>query len=330
MAGWRSVALRPKTETSDPLDAIIGGSEAMRAVKSRIRKVARSPASTVLLRGESGTGKNLLARALHLRSRRAQGPFLNITCSALPDSLLESELFGHERGAFTDAKQQRKGLLQQADGGTAFLDEIGDISPAMQVKLLRFLEERVFRRVGGSHDIHVEARIVAATHCDLEAAVAAGAFREDLYYRLSVLPVKLPPLRERRGDIALLVRYFVGNLNREFEKNVTAISPAALARLEAYHWPGNVRELRNVVERAMLLVEGSTLEAGDLELLPARGRAAPILELPAEGVDLAALERDLVAQALAAASGNKTQAARLLHLSRDQLRYRVEKFDLAS
>ncbi len=319
---------RTKAATADSLDVVIGESEAMRTVKALVRKVARSPLSTILLRGDSGTGKNLLARAIHARSARADGPFLNITCSSLPETLLESELFGHERGAFTDAKQQRRGLLQQADGGTVFLDEIGDISAALQIKLLRFLEERIFRRLGGAEDIRVDARVVAATHCDLEAAVARGDFREDLYYRLSVLPVALPPLRERRGDIPLLVQHFIAGFNLELGKKVSAVSPEALARLEAHAWPGNVRELRNVVERAMLLAESGTLEADDLVLLPARERPACGFALPPEGIDFAALERDLVAQALERAGGNQTHAARLLRLSRDQLRYRVEKFGL--
>ena len=315
---------------ADPLAALIGESAAMRGLKTLCRKIAESPTSTVLLRGESGTGKNLLAYALHLQSQRARGPFQNITCSALPESLLESELFGHEKGAFTDAKQQRRGLLHLADGGTAFLDEIGDLSPALQVKLLRFLEERVFRRIGGGADIRVDARILAATHRDLEAAVTEGAFREDLYYRLSVLPVVVPPLREREGDVALLAQHFVGGFNREYRKSVRGISPAGVALLESHPWPGNVRELRNVIERAMLLAEGDAIAAGDLVLLPARRRRrdAGRFELPVEGIDLAALERDLLEQALARTGGNRTRAAGLLGISRDQLRYRVGKFGL--
>ena len=327
----RRPAPSPHRVGPDPLDAIIGESAPMQAVKSLVRKVARSPASTVLLRGESGTGKNLVAQALHQRSQRADGPFLNITCSSLPETLLESELFGHERGAFTDAKQKRSGLLQLAHHGTAFLDEIGDISPALQVKLLRFLEERVFRRVGGAADVRVDARIVAATHHDLEAAVADGRFRSDLYYRLSVLPVHLPPLRERAGDVTRLARHFVALFAEELGRSIAGISPAALERLAEHSWPGNVRELRNVIERAVLLAEGDVLQSQDLVLLtPPPQAAAARFQLPPDGLDLAALERDLVAQALAHAGGNRTRAARLLHLSRDQLRYRVEKFGLGA
>ena len=287
----------------DPLTEIIGESQAMRETKSLVRRIAATPASTVLVRGASGTGKNLIAKAIHASSDRAAGPFLNVTCSALPETLLESELFGHERGAFTDAKQQRKGLFEQADRGTVLLDEIGEISPPLQVKLLHFLEERTFRRIGGVQDIGVDVRIIAATNRDLETAVAQGAFREDFYYRLSVLPIEVPPLRRRDGDIPLLVRHFLASFNREFNKEVERFSAEALARLETYDWPGNVRELRNTIERAMLLADQAEISAADLFLLSCRERQAKHFELPVGGLDLAELERDLVAQALERAAG---------------------------
>jgi DNA-binding NtrC family response regulator len=323
----RRLHAHARAPSSDPFAALLGQSAAMRAIQRTLRRVARSSAATILLRGESGTGKNLAAKALHQASPRRDGPFLNITCSSLPESLLESELFGHEPGAFTDAKQRRIGLLQLADGGTAFLDEIGDLSPALQVKLLRFLEERTFRRLGGAADVQVDARIIAATHQDLEAAVASGGLRRDLYYRISVLPVRLPPLRERQGDVALLAAHFVRLLAAELGRPIAGFSPAALARLEHHSWPGNVRELRNVVERAVLLAEGPLVEAHDVWLAPPL-EEAPQFRLPEAGLDLAQLERSLVGQALARAAGNRTRAARLLNISRDQLRYRLEKFGL--
>ncbi len=328
MAQWRPPATEPCTSGTGPLSEIIGESRAIEEMKALVRRIAATPASTVLLRGASGTGKNLIAKAIHGASDRAAEPFLNITCSAVPETLLESELFGHERGAFTDAKNQRKGLLELARRGTVLLDEVGDISLGLQVKLLHFLEERSFRRVGGAHDIPVEARIIAATNRDLESAVASGAFREDLYYRLSVLPVRVPPLREREGDIRLLVLHFVRGFNREFGKRVENVTPEALAHLESYGWPGNVRELRNVVERAMLLAESSELTLEDLVVLPGRERQAVRFELPPGGIDLGQLERDLVIQAVERAAGNLALAGRLLGLSRDQIRYRIEKFGL--
>ena len=240
------------TGSRAPFHRIIGESPSMLRIKELLGKVARSPASTVLLCGESGTGKGLIAKAIHSHSDRASRAFQNINCSALPDTLLESELFGYERGAFTDAKQQKKGLLEEADGGTV-LDEIGEVSLAPQVKLLRFLEERTFKRLGGNADIRVDVRVVAATNRNLEQAVKAGAFRQDLYYRLRVLPINVPPLRHRPEDIAPLAEHFLAIFNRLFHKHVRGVSEAALAKLGAHSWPGNVRELRNAVERAMPL-----------------------------------------------------------------------------
>jgi two-component system response regulator AtoC len=254
---------------------------------------------------------------------------MNITCSALPEALLESELFGHERGAFTGADRQKRGLLETSDGGTVFLDEISEMVPGLQAKLLRFLEEKTFKRVGGAVDIRVDIRVIAATNRRLEDEVRQGRFREDLYYRLNVLPIALPPLRERVKDIPGLVNYYVDTFNTEFKKHVQGVAPDAMARLQAYGWPGNVRELRNAIERAMLLGDGKLLT---LEQFPmasdGRGRLSEGVELPANGVDLERLERSLVVQALDRSGWNQTRAATLLGLNRDQIRYRIEKFKL--
>ena len=254
---------------------------------------------------------------------------MNITCSALAETILESELFGHERGAFTDARQQKIGLLESADGGTVFLDEIGEMVPALQAKLLRFLEEKAFKRVGGAADVRVDVRVVAATNRDLEDAVKQGRFREDLYYRLNVMMITLPSLREHPSDVPLLVDHYIQVFNREFRKTIRGTTAEAKAMLQGYRWPGNIRELRNAVERAMLLAEGEWLTP---DLLPvATGRAAgaaSLMELPEEGVHLETLERELVVQALRRTGGNQTKAAALLGLNRDQIRYRIEKFGL--
>ncbi len=311
-------------------ERIVGESPAMGELRDLLRKVAGSPASTVLLTGESGTGKDLAAKILHYNSDRANRPFVNITCSAIPETLLESELFGHERGAFTDARQQKRGLFEQADGGTVFLDEIGEMVPALQSKLLRFLEEKAFKRVGGSQDLHVDVRVIAATNRDLPEQVRAGHFREDLFYRLNVLPIALPPLRAHLDDVPALVGFYVDLFNREFRKQVRGASTEALRELRAYGWPGNIREVRNAVERAMLLAEGAWLEPKDFPVLAAKAQAAHGgIALPAEGVDLEELERSLVVQALERSGYNQTRSATLLGLNRDQIRYRIEKFGLA-
>ena len=309
-------------------DAIIGSSPAMIAAKTLLVRIANSPASTVLLTGETGTGKDLAAKAIHFNSHRAAKPFVNITCSALPEQLLESELFGHERGAFTDARQQKRGLFETADGGTVFLDEIGEMTPGLQAKLLRFLEEKTFKRIGGLADIRVDVRVIAATHRNLEDEVRAGKFREDLFYRLQVMPVTLPALRERRGDIPLLANYYIDRYNREFRKRVRGVSPEALALLEHYRWPGNVRELRNAIERAMLLTDRDLLGAEDFNSL-SRNAVTATFRLPPEGVALDEVERQLVVQALERCGGNQTRAGALLGINRDQVRYRIEKFGLA-
>jgi DNA-binding NtrC family response regulator len=311
------------------LDQLVGRSPAIGHVKQLIQKFASSPASTVLVTGESGTGKDLVAQAIHVRSERSSKPFTNITCTALPEALLESELFGHERGAFTGAHQQKKGLLELSHGGTIFLDEIGEMSPTLQAKLLRFLEQKTFRRVGGTRDLTPDVRVVAATNRELKEAVRAGEFREDLFYRLSVLHVHLPPLRARSVDVPVLSAHFIERFNREFHKNVAGINGPTVSRLCAHRWPGNVRELRNAVERAVLLAECDILDAGDFELLAGEVTSTPGVEfeLPADGIAIKQLERSLLMQALARTGGNRTRAARLLGLNRDQVRYRLAKLD---
>jgi DNA-binding NtrC family response regulator len=322
-------ALRASQAQPYGVERIVGHSKAITDVKALLKKVAVSPASTVLLTGESGTGKDLAAKVLHYSSERAGRPFMNITCSAIPEQILESELFGHERGSFTGADRQKRGLLESADGGTVFLDEIGEMAAGLQAKLLRFLEEKTFKRVGGVADIKVDVRVVAATNRQLEDEVKKGRFREDLYYRLNVLPIVLPPLRARTDDIPALVDYFVDSYNTEFRKRVRGVTRDAMQQLQAYGWPGNIRELRNAVERAMLLVEGTELTADQFPVVSRRGAAlSEGVELPPNGVDLEQLERSLVVQALERSGWNQTKAASLLGQNRDQIRYRIEKFKL--
>jgi two-component system, NtrC family, response regulator AtoC len=322
-------ALRITQGADYSFDAIIGQSASMQQIKGLLARVAASPASTVLLTGETGTGKDLAAKAVHFNSDRRSRAFVNITCSALPEQLLESELFGHERGAFTDARAQKRGLFETADGGTVFLDEIGEMTAALQSKLLRFLEEKTFKRVGGLNDVRVDVRVIAATNRDLEEEVKANRFREDLFYRLQVMPIRLPALRERKGDVRVLAAYFVERFNREFRKRVKGLSPAAAELLDSYGWPGNVRELRNAIERAMLLVDRDRLEPEDFTTLT-RSVAATQFRLPPEGVNLEEVERQLLMQALERAGGNQTHAAQLLGINRDQVRYRIEKFGMGS
>ena len=329
---------RLKAELARPFsfESMIGESEPMRQVKALAAKVAQSPSSTVLLTGESGTGKDLLAKVIHYGSSRASRPFMNITCSALPETLLESELFGHERGAFTDARQQKKGLFEQADQGTVFLDEIGETVSTLQAKLLRFLEEKAFRRLGGSADITVDVRIIAATNRDLEQQVRDGKFREDLYYRLNVLRIAMPPLRERGDDVVRLAEHYAQLFSKDFRKPVRGLTDDAKRALREYSWPGNVRELRNVVERAVLLAESSTLDAADFGGLTALRHEAAVtpaaslggVSLPVDGLRLDDVERELITLALERTRGNQTRAAALLGLHRDQIRYRMEKYGL--
>jgi len=322
---YRTNAARPYS-----MRRLVGSSPEITALRHLAARVAASPASTVLLTGESGTGKDLVAKIIHYASDRAGKPFMNITCSALPEQLLESELFGHERGAFTDARLQKKGLLETADGGTVFLDEIGEMTPGLQAKLLRFLEEKSFKRVGGSHDIRVDVRVIAATNRNLEEEVGKHRFRSDLFFRLNVLPIELPPLRARPDDIPLLVEYFIDSFNTEFKKRILGATPAAYALLQRYGWPGNVRELRNVIERAMLLSDDDRLDARDFTGMSGTVSAGNEFELPATGVDLEQLERSLLVQALKRSGGNQTKAGALLGLNRDQIRYRIEKFGLTA
>jgi DNA-binding NtrC family response regulator len=334
---------RRKTERFG-FDRIAARSAGMRRVLEQSRTVARSPASTVLLLGESGTGKGVIARAIHYASERAANPILTVTCSAIPEPLLEAELLGHEKGAFTDAKAKRRGVFEAADGGTVFLDEIGDMPLSLQAKLLGVLEDRSFSRVGGTDTVSVDVRIIAATHRDLDQYVDEGRFREDLLFRLRVVPIVIPPLRERQADILPLAESFVRQFNTEFGRNVESIGEEAGEMLKSHAWPGNVRELRNVLERAMLFVTGDTIEPDDLmldsgyhprrrnarqaETAPARtATATSPLDLLENGLRLDELEDQLVREAMERARGNKSRAAKLLGISRDQIRYRLEKME---
>jgi len=321
-------ALRATQAQPYSFDRIVGDAPTVATVKALLKKVATSPASTVLLTGESGTGKDLAAKVIHYNSGRASKAFMNITCSALPEALMESELFGHERGAFTGADRQKRGLFEIADGGTVFLDEIGEMVPGLQAKMLRFLEEKTFKRVGGSADIHVDVRVIAATNRNLRDDVREGRFREDLFYRLNVLPINLPPLRERADDIPQLVSFYVDAYSTEFKKRVRAVAPDVMQQLQKYAWPGNIRELRNAVERAMLLADGDTLRSEDFAVTAGVARLDDKVALPEAGINLDDLERSLVVQALERTGWNQTRAAALLGLNRDQIRYRVEKFNL--
>jgi two-component system response regulator AtoC len=326
--------LRQERKKTYGLDNVVGRSEKTQQLLALVDKVAESDAATVLLRGENGTGKDLLARVIHYHSRRAEGPFLDISCTAMPETLFESELFGYEKGAFTDARVTKPGLLELADGGTLFLDEVGDMPLISQAKFLKVLESRQFRRLGGMVDHHVDIRIIAATNVDLETAVREGRFREDLYYRLKVIPIVLPPLRERKEDIPLLLHHYIAKYNTEFRKKFRGVSEESQRVLLAYSWPGNVRELRNLVERILILENGDTILPEHLPpemTAPAASAAGavPGYALPPAGLCLDAVEKDFVRQALESANGNQTRAAQLLGISRDQLRYRMQKFGFA-
>ena len=335
-------SLQQALRTRYRLDNIVGQSKRMREIYEAVEQVSQTRA-TVLIRGESGTGKELIARAIHFNSPRAAGPFVRVNCAALPQSLLESELFGHEKGAFTGATAAKKGRFELADGGSLFLDEIGDMPMPVQVKLLRVLQERCFERVGGTRTIPVDVRIVAATHQDLEADIARGEFREDLYYRLNVVPILLPPLRERREDIPLLIEHFLAKYNRENNRKVR-ITGRVLQSMLAYDWPGNVRELENCIERVVVMTRRRLVLPEDLPLpvetasdepeepprrvAPARG-PAPVLESPPVGLSsLRDLERQQVIRALAQANGVQAKAAVLLGISARQLAYRLRKYGI--
>jgi len=360
-------SLREEVKKRSGYHEVIGKSPRMAELMNFVRKVAASEASTVLIQGESGTGKDLIAKALHYDSTRADKPFVAINCSAIPETLMEAELFGHERGAFTDAKAQKKGLFEIADGGTLLLDEIGEMSTYLQAKLLRVLEDQTIRRIGGVKDIGVEIRVIAASNRDLEAGVRDGTFRQDLFYRLSIIPIFIPPLRQRKEDILPLVEFFIERYNFRFRKNLKGITPEARDLLLRYDWPGNVRELKNAVERAMILedadyirptylpiqvtgqpqgyesvpaasvpMETAVVEPAILNSVAASwrslpsGKMIPVLELPKQGTSLEEVERELVGLALKQTGGNQTHAAKLLDISRDALRYKMKKYGFDS
>ena len=309
---------------------IIGRSEKMRDIFETAKRVAPTRA-TVLLGGESGVGKGMLARAIHLSSPRRDAPFVKIACSAIPENLMESELFGYEKGAFTGAVRSHPGKFEQADGGTVFLDEIGDVPASVQVKLLRVLQEREFERLGSAKTVQVDVRIVAATNQDLRAALEQGTFREDLYYRLNVVPINLPPLRERKEDIPYLVDHFLRQFADDTGGRVQGMAPEALDKLKAYHWPGNVRELENIIQRSMVLAQGEVLGPADIHLDGAK-RSPPSTDgevgfLP-DGMTLDEYEQELIREAMRRADNNKSQAARLLGLTRNALRYRLSQMGI--
>ena len=335
-------------------EQIIGESPALKKLIAMARKVAESEASAVLLQGESGTGKDLVAKAIHYSSRRAEAPFVAINCAAIPATLIESELFGYEKGAFTDAKGRKEGLFEQAEGGTIFLDEIGELELGLQAKLLRVLEEGAFRRVGGLKDLPLDVRIIAASNRDLKASSEAGHFRLDLYYRLSVIQIDLPPLRERGDDVLLLTEHYINEFNERLRRKISGLTPEVTNIFRHYTWPGNVRELRNVIERTMILedndlvtmtwlprgitpeAETKTTSREPIKVSTAAAEHAmgarisslvELFNLPAQGVQLESVEMALVEQAMTRSGGNQTRAAELLGISRDQLRYRLKKFE---
>jgi two-component system response regulator AtoC len=338
----RALKERPLKEEAETLErvrkdefsvgAILGTHPRIAEVRRFVTQVAGTPRATVLLLGESGTGKNLVARTIHYSGPRAQGRFVEINCAALPPQLLESELFGHQKGAFTDAKESKRGLIEIADGGTLFLDEIGDIPPDLQAKLLNFVESRRFRRVGGTEELEVSVRLITATNRNLEQLVKEGKFRADLFYRISVAVHTLPSLREIREDIPLLADHFRELFNKEFGRSITALSPDALKLLTAWHWPGNVRELRNVMERAMIFAEGSVLDAAHVPTLGTMAGGAP----PADGdafaiprnLTLADVERAYIEATLAACDDRVQQAAEILGISRKNLWEKRKRYGL--
>ncbi|MCI0699305.1 sigma-54-dependent Fis family transcriptional regulator [candidate division KSB1 bacterium] len=311
-------------------NSILGSSPPIVQLKELVQKVAQVPSATVLLQGESGTGKSHVARVIHYLSFQSGAPFVEVNCAAIPENLLEAELFGYEKGAFTHAVKAKKGLIEEADGGTLFLDEIGDTPLGLQAKLLHFLETRKFRRLGSNQERSVQVRCIAATNHDLQAAVAEKKFREDLYYRLNVVNLTLPPLRDLGEDIITLAEHFIKIYNLDFRKRVDGLHPEGRRRLLGYAWPGNVRELRNVIERAMIFCEMSEINPADLALpVTMTEEALPSsFRLPETGVQLEDLEKSLLTQALQLAQGKKARAAALLGLSRDTFRYRLEKFGI--
>lgn len=319
---------------------IVGESPAMGKMLGLAAKVAESEVSSVLLQGESGTGKDLVAKAIHYGSQRSDGPFVAVNCAALPATLIESELFGYEKGAFTDAKARKEGLFEQAQGGTLLLDEIAELELSLQAKLLRVLEEGVFRRVGGLKDIPLDVRVLAASNRDLKSESEAGRFRLDLYYRLSIIQIDIPPLRERGDDVLLLSQHFLDTLGAKLRRRhkITGLSPETTNVFRTYDWPGNVRELRNVIERALILEDSDQITTeylpGSLLMSPrleqpsqATADVVPLFVLPTEGISLGEAELSFVRQAIERSGGNQTRAAELLGISRDQLRYRLKKLE---
>lgn len=340
-ANWLRNELERSVDVSKSrfsLENIAGKSRIMNEIRKLAQKVASSEATTVLILGESGSGKDLFARAIHYESSRRDRPFFAMNCAAVPETLLETELFGHEKGAFTDAKTLKKGIFELADGGTVFLDEISEMKYPLQAKILRVLEDQTFRRVGGIKDITVNVRIVAASNRNLEEAVSEGIFREDLYYRLSVIPIHIPPLREHGEDVPALVEFFINHFDVKFKKHVKGVTKEAMALLKAYTWPGNVRELKNVIERAMILEDDEFIDVAQLPIRVSEPQSALKkmennkngfdFQIPKTGISLEYVEKELIQQALSFAGGNKTKAARLLNITRDTLRYKVKKYDL--
>jgi two-component system, NtrC family, response regulator AtoC len=342
-------SLRGEVRRATGYHNVVSVSPKMIELMNFVRKVASSEATTILIQGESGTGKDLIAKAIHYESSRQEKPFVAINCSAIPETLMEAELFGHEKGAFTDAKQMKKGLFEAADGGTLFLDEIGELSPLLQAKLLRVLEDQVIRRVGGIRDMQVDVRVIAASNRDLEKAVREGQFRQDLYYRLAIIAIFIPPIRDRKEDILPLVDFFIERYNRRFKKSVRGITDETRRLLLSHNWPGNVRELKNTIERGMILEDEPFLRpvylpfsvgesggrtvferaspADSGQTLP-NGRTLPRLYIPEGGTSLEEVEHAMVELAMRQANGNQTHAAKLLDISRDALRYKLKKFGL--
>ena len=313
---------------------VIAQSKAMQEVLNFVRRVAVSAANSILIEGENGTGKDLIAKTLHYQSLRQAEPFLAINCAAIPETLLESELFGYEKGAFTDARTPKPGLFELADKGTLFLDEIGEIPLLLQAKLLRVLEDQCFRRLGGLQDIHIDVRIIAATNKNLREAVREGAFRQDLYYRLNVIQLMVPPLRERPQDILPLAHFFIDRYNWKFKRMIEGVAPDAETVLLSHDWPGNVRELRNAIERAMILEESGFISVASLPIAIRTSETAAAVSIglstaaPGDGMSLQDHEKRLLVQALEKSGGNQSQAAHLLHITRDTLRYKMKKFSL--
>jgi DNA-binding NtrC family response regulator len=323
--------LRDELDQRYQFDNIVGRGPAMREIFQTVERVAATR-TTVLLAGESGVGKDMIARAIHQHSPRKNHAFVKINCTAIPENLMESELFGYEKGAFTGATTSKPGKFEQADQGTVFLDEIGDVPGNIQVKLLRVLQERQFERLGSNVTRNVDVRVIAATNVDLRAALESGRFREDLYYRLNVVPINIPPLRDRKEDIPFLTIHFVNKLSKELGTEAKEISPAALDRLVEHPWPGNVRELENTIERSLVLASGEVLQPGDIRIEAPRGQAPPpsVQQSPLlpEGETLEHWEQMIIREALRRANGNKSQAARMLGLTRNALRYRLSQMGL--